>query len=106
MNEERCIKEKEIDRLTRAMFGGNGTDGVQVKLARIETKLCTVIETVNQFNKKMDEVIKAGEKEKGADEEKEKQRLTAQQRTKIWITAIIGASGTIIALLTLILKGG
>jgi len=54
----------------------------------------------------MAEIIKAGEKEKGADEEKEKQRLTAQQRTKIWITAIIGASGTIIALLTLILNGG
>jgi len=43
MNEERCIKEKEIDRLTRAMFGGNGSEGVQVKLARIETKLGTVI---------------------------------------------------------------
>lgn len=104
MNEERCIKEKEIDRLTRAMFGGNGSEGVQVKLARIETKLGTVIETVGKIDAKMAEIVKTGEKEKGADEEKEKQRLTAQQRTKIWITAIIGASGTIIALLTLILK--
>jgi hypothetical protein len=104
MNEERCIKEKEIDRLTRAMFGGNGSEGVQVKLARIETKLGTVIETVGQIDAKMAEIIKAGEKEKGADEEKEKSKLNARQRTSIWITAIIGASGTIIALLTLILK--
>ena len=104
MNEERCIKEKEIDRLTRAVFGGNGEEGVQVKLARIETKLGTVIETVGQIDSKMAEIIKAGEKDKGADEEKEKMKLTAQQRTKIWITAIIGFSGIIIALLTLILK--
>lgn len=104
MSEQRCIKEKEIERLTRAVFGGNGEDGVQVKLARIETTLETVVKTIGQVDDKMAGFVKAWEKERGAEEEKERTKLNARQRTNIWITAIVGFSGIAIALLTLIIK--
>lgn len=102
--EKECIREKEIDRLTRAVFGGNGEDGVQVKLARIETTLETVVKTIGQVDDKMAGFVKSWEKERGAEEEKERTKLNARQRTSIWITSIIGFSGIVIALLTLILK--
>lgn len=102
--EKECIREKEIDRLTRAVFGGNGEEGVQVKLVRIDTKLGTVIESVAAIDTKLGELAKAWDKEKGAEMEKEKSKLNARQRTSIWITSIIGFSGIVIAVLTLILK--
>lgn len=104
MNGEKCTKEKEIERLTRAVFGGPGEEGVQVKVVRIETKLDNVVLTTGEIKTAVGSLTSEDVAAKATALLKEQLKLTSRQRTKIWITAIIGSASVIIALLTLITR--
>lgn len=101
---DKCTKEREIERLTRAVFGGPGEEGVQVRVVRIETKLDGVVTSIGEIKTAVGTLSSEDVAEKATALLKEKLRLTSRQRTQIWMTAIIGTASVIIALITLITR--
>ena len=99
MSEHPCIKEKELDRLTRSVFGGNGEEGLKVKLARIDTNLSNVKETVDEINKTVSTLTNEEIRSKTTETIKERMQMTARQKTKIYMSLIISGAAVIISLL-------
>lgn len=107
MEEHVCIHEQEFGKILAIMEGlvkefyGNGNEGISKTIPKMQVQLGTLIETAVANKTAISALTKTMSEKIAIEIHEEKEKLSARQKTQIWISGILGCSGIIV---TIILK--
>lgn len=95
---EPCTQENRIIRIEK-LLDGNGKKGLRDTVISIETKLDGVSEDIKLLTGSVADLINFRAEYAGVEKYKEKEGLTARQKAGLYISATIGISSIITALI-------
>lgn len=117
MGEHICNKEEEIALMWNAInkldiaINGNGSPGMKANLACIKNDISHIVdkqkeasEEIRGLSQGIRAMITFVDETKSANQAVTEYKLSARQKTKIWITGIVGFATTIIGILKFVIK--
>jgi hypothetical protein len=105
-----CIHERDFGEILGIQttiikeFYGNGNEGMSKTIPKLEIQIASLTEATTGQATAISALAKAVTEITSVNTYKEKEKLNTRQRTSILLSIIIGGSGVIIAIITLIDK--
>lgn len=100
-----CIKEKEIGEISSnvkrlvKLVDGNGRKGFVETIPELSTRIENLTDNIEQLSLNVASMMKFQNEYTGAERSREKDGLTSRQRASLYISATLGVSSIITALI-------